>query len=107
MRTAGARAASTPAASESVAAATPAPAAAATTATVGETAAAAMNATPARSTRGRTKVKEGSLLAERAAREYVYVGVDLRRIVVVAAVLLGTLLALWLFFTTVDPFGIY
>jgi len=66
-----------------------------------------VSAAPSRSTRGRAKVKEGSLLAERAAKEYVYVGVDLRRIVVVAAVLMGTLIALWLFFTTVDPFGIY
>lgn len=107
MRT-GARAASAPGASESPAAAISAPAAGETAAAASmETTAAAMSANPTRSTRGRTKVKEGSLLAERAAREYVYVGVDLRRIVVVAAVLMGTLLALWLFFTTVDPFGIY
>lgn len=42
------------------------------------------------------KVKAGSILAERAATEYVYVAHDMRRIIVVAAGLIGILFALWL-----------
>ena len=42
------------------------------------------------------KVKAGSILAERAATEYVYVAHDLRRILLVAAGLIGLMLALWL-----------
>ena len=57
--------------------------------------------------RGRVKVKEGSLLAARAQDEYAYIAKDLRRIVVVAAILFGTLIVLWLFLTIVDPFGLY
>lgn len=60
-----------------------------------------------RSHRGRVKVKPDSLLAQRAAGEYVYVGQDLRRIAVVAGILFTALIALWLFITIVDPFGIY
>ena len=60
-----------------------------------------------RAHRGRVKVKEGSLLAQRAQDEYVYVGQDLRRIAVVAAILFSALIVLWLFFTVVDPFDIY
>lgn len=60
-----------------------------------------------RAHRGRVKVKSDSLLAQRAADEYVYVGQDLRRIVVVAGILFAALIVLWLFFTIVDPFGIY
>lgn len=62
---------------------------------------------PTRSHRGRVKVKPDSLLAQRAADEYVYVGKDLRRIVVVAGILFAALIVLWLFFTIVDPFDIY
>lgn len=43
----------------------------------------------------RHRIKEGSLLAVRAATEYVYVSQDLRRILFVAAALFGTLLVLW------------
>ena len=42
------------------------------------------------------KVKAGSILAARAATEYVYVAHDLRRIILVAAGLIGLLFALWL-----------
>lgn len=40
--------------------------------------------------------KPGSVLAAKAATEYVYVAQDLRRILVVAAVLFGILFAAWL-----------
>ena len=40
--------------------------------------------------------KPGSLLAERAASEYVYVAQDMRRILVVAGSLFGVLFLLWL-----------
>ena len=56
---------------------------------------AARSATPA-STRVHHKVKAGSLLAVRAATEYVYVSQDMRRIVVVAGGLIVVLFALWL-----------
>lgn len=42
------------------------------------------------------KIKAGSLLAARAATEYVYVAQDLRRILLVAGGLIGLLFALWL-----------
>jgi hypothetical protein len=74
------------------------------------TTAAAVAATPrtvSRSLPGRVKVKPDSVLAQRARDEYVYVGQDLRRIVVVAAILFAALLVIWVFFTTVDPFDIY
>jgi hypothetical protein len=45
---------------------------------------------------GGMRTKPGSLLAARAATEYVYVSLDMRRILVVAAALFGTLLVLWL-----------
>jgi hypothetical protein len=41
------------------------------------------------------RTKPGSLLAVRAAAEYVYVGQDLRRIGLVATLLFGILVALW------------
>jgi hypothetical protein len=44
----------------------------------------------------RTRSRPGSLLAARAATEYIYVAQDLRRIVVVAAALFGTMIVLWL-----------
>src|SRR6185436_1865238 len=57
------------------------------------------------SPRGRVKIKPDSVLASRARDEYVYVGQDLRRIAIVAAILFAALIVLWLFFTIVDPFG--
>ena len=57
--------------------------------------------------RGRVKVKEGSLLASRAEDEYAYIAKDLRQIAIVAAILFGALIAIWLFLTQVDPFGLY
>lgn len=57
--------------------------------------------------RGRVKVKEGSLLAERATDEYAYIRADLRQIIIVAVGLFAALIVLWLFFTVVDPLGIY
>lgn len=42
------------------------------------------------------RTKPGSLLAARAANEYVYVAQDMRRILLVAAALFGTLIVLWL-----------
>src|SRR4051795_8453915 len=42
------------------------------------------------------RTKPGSLLAARAATEYVYVAMDMRRILFVAAALFGTLIVLWL-----------
>jgi hypothetical protein len=50
----------------------------------------------ARTARQHQRVKAGSLLAARAATEYVYVAKDMRRIFVVAALLVGVMLALWL-----------
>jgi hypothetical protein len=43
----------------------------------------------------RHRVKAGSLLAARAATEYVYVAKDMRRILLVAAFLVGVMLVLW------------
>ena len=57
--------------------------------------------------RGHIKVKPNSLLAARAAEEYVYVGEDLRHIVRVAAVLFSVLLVLWLVVVVLNVFGIY
>ena len=53
------------------------------------------NEHPDRSHRGQ-RVKPGSVLAARAATEYVYVAQDLRRITVVAALLFGVMIVLWL-----------
>lgn len=44
----------------------------------------------------RQRVKPGSVLAAKAATEYVYVAQDMRRILIVAAALFGVLLVLWL-----------
>ena len=41
------------------------------------------------------RIKPGSVLAARAATEYVYVAQDFRRIVLVAGVLIGFLFVLW------------
>jgi hypothetical protein len=46
--------------------------------------------------RAGVRTKPGSLLAARAATEYVYVAADMRRILIVAAALFGTLIVLWL-----------
>jgi hypothetical protein len=43
----------------------------------------------------RNRLKPGSLLAAKAATEYVYVAKDMRRILVVAALLLTVMLVLW------------
>jgi hypothetical protein len=50
----------------------------------------------ATSSRVHHKIKAGSLLATRAATEYVYVAQDMRRILVVAGLLIGAMFALWL-----------
>lgn len=47
-------------------------------------------------TPARHRVKAGSLLAARAATEYVYVAKDMRRILVVVALLFGVMVGLWL-----------
>ena len=47
-------------------------------------------------THPRHRVKAGSLLAARAATEYVYVAKDMRRILFVAALLVAVMLVLWL-----------
>jgi hypothetical protein len=44
----------------------------------------------------RSRVKPGSLLAARAATEYVYVSQDLKRISLIGGLLFATLFALWL-----------
>jgi len=43
----------------------------------------------------RARVKPGSLLAAKAATEYVYVAKDMRRILLVAGALVGVMLVLW------------
>jgi hypothetical protein len=85
----------------------PTPAPVGTIVTASAAAAPAALRAPSRSTPGRLKVKPDSLLASRAKDEYVYVREDLRRIVIVDGGLLIALIVLWLFFTIVDPFGIY
>jgi hypothetical protein len=50
----------------------------------------------ARATYQNRRVKAGSLLAAKAATEYVYVAQDMRRILLVAAALFGILVAAWL-----------
>ncbi len=55
-------------------------------------------AAPRAGTRVHHKVKAGSVLAARAATEYVYVSQDMRRILLVAAGLVGLLFSLWLLF---------
>jgi hypothetical protein len=57
--------------------------------------------------RGRIKVKPNSVLAARAAQEYVYVGEDLRHIVRVAGLLFGLLLLMWLVIVVANVFGLY
>ncbi len=43
----------------------------------------------------RSRVKPGSMLAAKAATEYVYVAQDMRRILFVAALLAGVMIVLW------------
>jgi hypothetical protein len=57
--------------------------------------------------RGRVKVKPNSLLAARAAEEYLYVGKDMRRIVTIAAGLGVLLLVLWLLLVVFNLSGLY
>jgi hypothetical protein len=47
-------------------------------------------------TRAGVRTKPGSLLAAKAATEYVYVAQDMRRILFVAALLFGAMIILWL-----------
>jgi hypothetical protein len=49
----------------------------------------------ARTVPSRTRVRPGSLLAAKAATEYVYVAQDMRRILFVAVSLFGAMIALW------------
>lgn len=55
----------------------------------------------ARTVRGHQRIKAGSLLATRAATEYVYVAKDMRRIFLVALLLSGVMLVLWLLLVVV------
>jgi hypothetical protein len=57
----------------------------------------------------RPRAKPGSVLAARAANEYVYVAQDIRRIVVVAGLLFGAMIGAWLLLVVlkVVPLGIY
>jgi hypothetical protein len=64
-------------------------------------------ARPATHYRGRPKVKANSVLAARAAEEYVYVGKDLRRIVTIAVALTGVLLVLWVLLVVLNLSGLY
>lgn len=57
--------------------------------------------------RGHVKMKPGSVLAARAAQEYVYVGEDLRHITKVGVVLLIVMIALWLIIVVGNIFGLY
>jgi hypothetical protein len=65
---------------------------------VSERAASALAETrrPTQSAHVRPRAKPGSVLAARAANEYVYVAQDIRRIVVVAGLLFGAMVAAWL-----------
>jgi hypothetical protein len=81
--------------------------AAVATTNAGQAARPASPASVARSTPGRAKVKPNSLLAARAADEYVYIGADLRRIAIVAAGLISTLLVLWLVLVVANISGLY
>ena len=62
-----------------------------------------------RSAAPRQRVKPGSVLAAKAATEYVYVAHDLRRIVVLSTILFLVLIAVWLVFVVlrVIPLDFY
>ncbi|MEO7119148.1 MAG: hypothetical protein ABIZ34_09285 [Candidatus Limnocylindrales bacterium] len=55
----------------------------------------------------RARAKPGSLLAARAATEYVYVAQDLRRIAVVAGLLFGALIVLWIVLVLMEVSALY
>jgi hypothetical protein len=57
--------------------------------------------------RGHIKMKPNSVLAARAAQEYVYVGEDLRHIAIVGTSLFAVLIVLWLVVVVANVFGIY
>jgi hypothetical protein len=57
--------------------------------------------------RGHVKMKPNSVLAARAAEEYVYVGEDLRHIAIVGSSLFVVLILLWLIIVVANVFGIY
>jgi hypothetical protein len=57
--------------------------------------------------RGHVKVKPTSVLAARAAQEYVYVGEDLRQIAKVGISMLVVMAVLWLVIVVANAFGIY
>ncbi|MEO7118692.1 MAG: hypothetical protein ABIZ34_06955 [Candidatus Limnocylindrales bacterium] len=71
--------------------------------------AAAMTDAPAsiRSAHLRTRAKPGSLLAARAATEYVYVAQDLRKIAIVASALFGVLVVLWIVLVVLGVSALY
>jgi hypothetical protein len=52
-----------------------------------------------------SRVRPNTLLATRAAEEYVYVAQDLRRIALVALLLFGILFGLWIAIETLGLFG--
>lgn len=62
---------------------------------------------PARTTHHRARAKPGSVLAQRAATEYVYVAQDLRRIALVAVTLIGILLLLWIMLVVMGVSPLY
>jgi hypothetical protein len=69
--------------------------------------AAAQLSRASRATPGRAKVKPNSLLAARAAEEYLYIGADLRRIAMVDAGVFGVLIVLWLLLVVLNLSGLY
>jgi hypothetical protein len=56
---------------------------------------------------GRLKVKPNSLLAARAAEEYVYVGKDLRRIAIVGVSVFVALFVAWILLVVANLSGMY
>jgi len=64
-------------------------------------------APPTRTIHHRARAKPGSVLAERAATEYVYVAQDLRRIAFVAVTLIGILLLLWIVLVVMGASPLY
>lgn len=62
---------------------------------------------PVQSAHHRLRAKPGSVLAARGASEYVYVAQDLRRITVVAGLLIGVLLVLWVVLVLMGASALY
>lgn len=60
-----------------------------------------------RSAHARVRAKPGSLLASRAATEYVYVSQDLRRIAAVATGLFLVLIVLWIVLVVLGASPLY